>query len=352
MVGDRGGSVVEPVSPAQALDLLGGGLDDEGVGALAGRPLVAVALDGSPDTTALAALVARTPCVVVAVADDEASPDLATSFDIALTGSPATSRPWVSCAGDVEAELAQLAAVAAHAPEAAVVACQVLRVSEALPASAALLLESLAYSTLQAGRAFAAWLADRQPRARAEEPEPAVLCDREGDELTITLNRPQVHNALDTRMREALVEALRLAVADPTIEQVVVRGAGATFCSGGDLVEFGTLPDPSTAHLVRTTRHPARWMLDVAARTTVHVHGTCVGAGAELSSFAHRVVADPATTFRLPEVAMGLIPGAGGTVSIPRRIGRQRATWLALANRPIDAKVALDWGLVDEVVTR
>ena len=82
---------------------------------------------------------------------------------------------------------------------------------------------------------------------------------------------------------------------------------------------------------------------------TAYVHGGCVGAGVELPAFAGRVVADPAATFWLPELGMGLVPGAGGTVSIPRRIGRQRAALLAVTGRRIDAATALAWGLVDDI---
>jgi enoyl-CoA hydratase/carnithine racemase len=69
----------------------------------------------------------------------------------------------------------------------------------------------------------------------------------------------------------------------------------------------------------------------------------------ELPAFAGRVAARADATFWLPELALGLCPGAGGTVSLPRRIGRQRTAWLALSGRAIDARTALDWGLVDEV---
>jgi enoyl-CoA hydratase/carnithine racemase len=82
------------------------------------------------------------------------------------------------------------------------------------------------------------------------------------------------------------------------------------------------------------------------------VHGACVGAGVELPAFASRVVADPGARFRLPEVAMGLVPGAGGTVSLPRRIGRQRTCRLALTGEWLDAETALRWGLVDELAER
>ena len=79
------------------------------------------------------------------------------------------------------------------------------------------------------------------------------------------------------------------------------------------------------------------------------VHGACVGAGIETPAAAGRVVARPDAYFRLPEVAMGLIPGAGGTASIPRRIGRRRACYTAVTGWDVDAATALAWGLVDAV---
>ena len=87
----------------------------------------------------------------------------------------------------------------------------------------------------------------------------------------------------------------------------------------------------------------------VPVRLTAEVHGACVGAGVELAAFAARVSAAPGTTFRLPEVAMGLVPGSGGTWSVSRRIGAQRTNWLALTGATIDVTLAVRWGLVDEV---
>jgi enoyl-CoA hydratase/carnithine racemase len=82
---------------------------------------------------------------------------------------------------------------------------------------------------------------------------------------------------------------------------------------------------------------------------TVELHGACVGAGVEIPALAGRVFATPDTRVRLPEVAMGLIPGAGGTASLPRRIGRHRTAWLGLVGAWLDATTALAWGLVDEI---
>ncbi|HRD62678.1 MAG TPA: enoyl-CoA hydratase/isomerase family protein, partial [Nocardioides sp.] len=77
--------------------------------------------------------------------------------------------------------------------------------------------------------------------------------------------------------------------------------------------------------------------------------GACIGAGIEIPAFAETVVATPDAWFRLPELSMGLVPGAGGTVSIPRRIGRWRTAWLLLTGRDLAAATALEWGLVDVV---
>jgi Enoyl-CoA hydratase/isomerase len=210
-----------------------------------------------------------------------------------------------------------------------------------------LVAESLAYADLQAGPEFAAWLAERGPATPAPSPDP-VLLRRDGDHLMITLHRPESHNAVDVAMRDGLVEAFELVVADPALA-ATLQGDGPSFCSGGDLREFGLFPGPAVAHAIRLERLPARALAAAAGRVTARVHGHCVGAGAELAAFCHRVVAAPNTSFRLPEVAMGLVPGQGGTVSLPRRMGPRRAIWLALSGKPIDATTALAWGLVDEV---
>ncbi len=214
---------------------------------------------------------------------------------------------------------------------------------------AGLVVESLAYSSLLAGQEFAAWLAV-QPRRRPRTfASPPVRLERTGDELRITLARPENRNAFSAAMRDALFEALTMAEIDPGTATVVLAGDGPAFSSGGDLTEFGTTPDVVRAHEVRTQRSVGATLHRIAHRTTVLVQGTCVGAGVELSAFAGRVVAAADTTFRLPEIAMGLIPGAGGTVSITARIGAQQTARLAILGEAIDADQALALGLIDEV---
>jgi enoyl-CoA hydratase/carnithine racemase len=262
---------------------------------------------------------------------------------VLVTAEPSPPRPWVH--GDVRDVVAAVEA----STTAAVVLTQVLRIGEPVDVQDAILLESLAYGLLQVGPRFQGWLEERGERPHHDEAGPAVLVDRTEATVRLTLNRPEVRNAYDSAMRDALVEGLQLAFADPSITRVELHGAGPSFCSGGDLSEFGTTPDATIGHLVRSTRGAAALLAALAPRVHAFVHGACVGAGTELPAFAGTVHARADATFALPEVQMGLVPGAGGTASVPRRIGRHRAAWFAITGATIDAPTAFDWGLVDEI---
>jgi hypothetical protein len=333
---------------AAAARLVEDGIVEDEVGPLAGRPVLAVLLD-DPDAARRIARAAPA-CVVVGVAprgsDLSAPPDL----DVLLTADDRAGRPWITHAEGLDAALTELDQAVARAPLAAVTLVQLLRLGRALDVDAAIVAESLAYSTLQSGPTFRAWLANMRRREPRPDVEPPVRLERDGATLTIVLNRPSVHNAFSAAMRDGVVEGLRLAALDDSIARVEVRGEGPSFCSGGDLAEFGSLPDPATAHVIRTSRSAGRWVHRCRERETFSLHGACVGAGIELPAFATRVVATPDATFQLPEVGMGLVPGAGGTASIPGRIGAPRTAWLALTGTRLDAAAALDWGLVDQVV--
>lgn len=278
------------------------------------------------------------PCPTIAIAGTATEPTLAIACDVQV----ATAH-----------EAAALAAHIARSPLAATVLMQLLRITETMPLADALIAESLAYSTLQAGPEFHRWLAAHPPQpVPTDDDGAAVLMQRDDDTLRLQLNRPSQHNAMSVEMRDALMEALQLVLADDSIAKVQISGLGKCFSTGGELREFGTAPDPATAHWVRSLALPGRLLARCAARVEVRLHGACIGSGIEFPAFAARLIADPDAWFQLPELKFGLIPGAGGCISIARRIGRQRTAWLALSGQRIDARTALDWGLVDAIEAR
>lgn len=165
---------------------------------------------------------------------------------LTLTEEPCADRRVITV-DSVPETLAELRKRCEHWPHASSVCDDVLRsVAPAGPTLAGVVAESLAYSTLQAGQEFARWLAERGPVRMPEIPDP-VLTERDGDTLRITFNRPQRHNAFSTDARAALLEALTVAQLDPSMTEIVLSGNGPSFCSGGDLAEFGTFVDPARA---------------------------------------------------------------------------------------------------------
>ena len=251
---------------------------------------------------------------------------------------------------DVDEGLDLLRAAVAYSPRAALACGRLLRQTDRLGTDEGLAAEAAAYSMLLSGPEFVRWLVSRGDLSAPPVPTaPLVLLERAGGRLSITLNHPGRRNALSFAMREELIAALQVAELDPSVTEVCIRGAGPSFCSGGDLAEFGSTTDPTTAYLVRLARAPWRIVDRLADRVTVHVSGACIGAGVEMAAFAGRVTAAPDASFVLPEVRMGLVPGAGGTVSVTRRIGRWRAAWLMLSGERLDVATALRWGLVDTI---
>ncbi|SDC53614.1 Enoyl-CoA hydratase/carnithine racemase [Sphingomonas sp. YR710] len=234
-----------------------------------------------------------------------------------------------------------------RAPHAAAVLVQLLRSIGTLSDEAAFTAESLAYGLLQGSAEHVHWLASRAPAELS--PPGRVIVERVGAHLHITLDRPWARNAIDRETRDRLVEAFTVASLDPDVQSIMLRSVGPIFSIGGDLEEFGTTRDPAVAHLIRSQTLPARALAPRAGILDVHVQGGCVGAGLEIAAFASRLTAARTAWFQLPELAMGLIPGAGGCVSVPRRIGRQRAALMILSGRRINAATALRWGLIDAI---
>lgn len=216
-----------------------------------------------------------------------------------------------------------------------------------MPIRQALVVESLAYGLLQGSSEHVRWLAERHPAPAL--PAGQVQVSRSANTLAVTFERPAAHNAIDRPMRDTLHEVFELAALDPELERVTLTGTGKAFCVGADLSEFGTTRDPATAHAIRLATLPAFAIAECADKLEVNVHGACVGAGLEMAAFARRIVAARNAWFQLPELTMGLIPGAGGCVSVSRRIGRERTLELVLTGKRISAQTALDWGLIDAI---
>ena len=134
--------------------------------------------------------------------------------------------------------------------------------------------------------------------------------------VELSLNRPRRHNALNAAMRNELFSILDALRHRPDVE-VELRGTGPSFCSGGDLSEFGLTADPVAGHLIRVTASLPFTVDQIGHRLTVGVHGACAGAGIELAAFADRIVASDDAHIWLPEASFGLIPGVGGNCVNP-----------------------------------
>ncbi|MFT4124677.1 MAG: enoyl-CoA hydratase/isomerase family protein [Gordonia sp. (in: high G+C Gram-positive bacteria)] len=309
------------------------------------RPIVVKLTDVEPTSGPRGIRIAT-----ISETDRDVVPVRAAACDV-IYGPPASgaAHPAIVEVDDPSAAAAELVQKCRDHCAAATVLAQVLRSGASADTVSAFDIESWAYSMLLGGDAFGAWLARREPRPPDPARDDLVVAHRHGDVVQIVLNRPERRNAYSAALRDQLGAALDVAALDDSVESVEIRAAGPAFCAGGDLAEFGTTPDPVTAHFLRTAVGAGPRLAALTVPVTAYLHGACVGAGIEIPAFADRVVADPSTTILLPEIGMGLIPGAGGTVGLPRRIGRWRTFHLVAGAVVLDAPTALAWGLIDDL---
>lgn len=183
--------------------------------------------------------------------------------------------------------------------------------------------------------------------------EPVLIYDKRAHVAQITLNRPDVLNAVNLSMRDALWEALLAFRDDPDAHALLLSGAGdRAFSAGADIGEFGTAPSYVEARRARHDRDVWGLMLAITKPLVAAIHGFAYGAGCEMALCCDiRVAADDAR-FALPEVKLGYMPSAGGTQTLPRTIPPGVARGMIFAAEPIDAARALDLGLLHRVVSR
>ena len=170
-----------------------------------------------------------------------------------------------------------------------------------------------------------------------------VSMRRDGNVAIITIDNPPV-NALRQAVRAGIKDCVIAARDDASVEAIILTGAGRTFVAGADITEFGKPPQPPGLMEVITI------IDDVKKPTIAAVHGTPLGGGLELTMGCHFRVAAPGTRLGLPEIKLGIIPGAGGTQRLPRLVGLEKAVPMILSGDPIPAKDALAAGLVDEII--
>lgn len=188
---------------------------------------------------------------------------------------------------------------------------------------------------------------------RSKRASPSVvLFERLGAIALVTLNRPEVHNAIDTSMRDALHATLAAARDDPEVRAVVLRGAGRSFSSGGDVREFGSARSPVAAREARWRRDLCGALLDLKKPTIAAVHGYAVGGGWELALLCDLCIVARGARFRFSETGLGMIPGLGGTQTMTRVAGSSRAMEAVLSGRWCSAEEVVEWGLANACVAR
>src|SRR6267143_537916 len=171
----------------------------------------------------------------------------------------------------------------------------------------------------------------------------SVDLDRRGRVAVLTVNNPPV-NALSQHVRQGLHEGLKQAISDSDAQAIVIVCAGRTFIAGADITEFGKPPTEPGLHAVLD-------LIEGSPKPVVAaIHGTALGGGLEVTLACHYRVGVKDARFGLPEVKLGLLPGAGGTQRLPRVVGVEKSLQMMVSGDPIRADEALRVGLIDEIV--
>ncbi len=174
-----------------------------------------------------------------------------------------------------------------------------------------------------------------------------VTLSRQGEVGVITINNPPV-NALSPGVPEGIMSSLEAAQKDPEIKAIVIIGGGRTFIAGADIREFGKIV---AGDRPRFSLNPSLNKIEDSPKPVVMaIHGTAFGGGLEVAMSGHYRVAVPTAQVGQPEVKLGIIPGAGGTQRLPRLAGVAKAVEMCAFGEPIDAKTALNAGIIDKII--
>jgi hypothetical protein len=318
----------KPLSFIEFSDLVANKPQSYNFGPNSENPYLAFNLSGSNDS--LSEWISNSPCPIIGIGDGK----LKTKCDLVINNIK---------------ELPLISKNITEHPLTSMVLIQLLRATEKLPMANSLIVESFAFSTVQKGIEFKKWLSKKNKEKLPQSKSPDLLINSDSNILSIILNRADTNNAITSKMRDELNEILDMAIIDKNISKISLSSNGKIFSAGGAVEEFGLVSDPASAHWIRSVGLPAKKLIQLQDKLCVTIKGGAVGAGIEMAAFSKKIVASQNSWFQLPELKYGLIPGAGGTVSIPRRIGRQNTAYMAITARKVSAKKALEWGLIDAI---
>ena len=170
----------------------------------------------------------------------------------------------------------------------------------------------------------------------------SVTTSQDGEILILSVNNPPV-NALSWHVRQGISDGLEQGLKDDSVQAIVIRCEGQTFIAGADITEFGKPPQGPDFNSVLNT-------IEMATKPVVAaIHGTALGGGLETTLVCHYRIAVPSAKLGVPEVKLGLLPGAGGTQRLPRLVGIEQAAVMTSLGEPISAQKALDTGLIDKL---
>jgi len=170
----------------------------------------------------------------------------------------------------------------------------------------------------------------------------SVTTSQDGEILVLSVNNPPV-NALSWHVRQGISDGIEQGLKDDSVKAIVIRCEGQTFIAGADITEFGKPPQGPDFNAVLNT-------IETATKPVIAaIHGTALGGGLETTLVCHYRIAVPSAMLGVPEVKLGLLPGAGGTQRLPRLVGIEQAAVMTSLGEPISAQKALDTGLIDKL---